>query len=124
MKKWIAIVILIIIALIVYNYIYQDHRDIGNEEAEFVFKASNFSAEFSINPKASESKYLNKTIEVDGTVTDSDKNSITLNNNIFCQFNTSLDNIERDKNIKIKGRVIGYDDLLNEIKLDQCIIIN
>jgi hypothetical protein len=25
--------------------------------------------------------------------------------------------------IKIKGRFIGYDDLLEEIKIDQCIIL-
>jgi hypothetical protein len=35
---------------------------------------------------------------------------------------TDLQKINPSNNISLKGRIIGYDDLLEELKLDQCII--
>lgn len=125
-KKTIVIIIIILaVAIVGYNYVFQEHRNIEKEQAEYVVTASSLSDEFSINPAASEQKYLNKTIEVSGAVSNKSHSSVTLNNIIFCQFSTSISAELKDKaQIQIKGRFIGYDDLLEEIKLDQCIIIN
>ena len=122
MRKWI---VLIILGVIIHNYIYKDHRNIETESAVFELSSLDISNEFAINPTASEQKYINKTIELVGIVTEINENNLTLNNQIFCQFNSSsLNQLARVKSkIKIKGRVIGYDDLLEQIKLDQCIII-
>ena len=125
MKKWITLMVLIIIGVIAYKYVFQSHRDIQAEEAAFVLTATEISNEFSINPLQSEKKYLNKTIQVSGSISNKNNNSITLDTNVFCQFsNTIEDNLNNSAPIKIKGRFIGYDDLLEEIKLDQCSIIN
>ena len=79
--------------------------------------------EFSIDPLKSEKKYLNKTIEVTGKITAHSDKSISLDNIVFCQFSTYIKKeIKNNTQIKIKGRFIGYDDLVEEIKLDQCII--
>jgi hypothetical protein len=121
MRKWIVLIILIVIGIIAYNYIYQDHRDIENETAEFVLNSTDLVNEFAINPSASEKKYLNKTIEVFGTITELNVQDLTLDNNIFCQFNSKIE-VDTSKKVSIKGRFIGYDDLLEEIKLDQCSI--
>lgn len=121
MRKWIVLIILIVIGIIAYNYIYQEHRDIENETAEFVLNSSDLVNEFAINPSTSEKKYLNKTIEVFGTITELNDKDLTLDNNIFCQFNSKIE-VDASKKISIKGRFIGYDDLLEEIKLDQCSI--
>jgi len=121
MRKWILILVVVILGLIGYTYIYQDHRDIENEKAEFSLIASDWANEFVINPLASEKKYLNKTIEVQGTITELNAFDLTLDDNIFCQF-TSKIKIE-SKSIKIKGRFIGYDNLLEQVKLDQCSIL-
>jgi hypothetical protein len=32
--------------------------------------------------------------------------------------------IKKDQPVTVKGRVVGYDDLMAEIKLDQCSILN
>lgn len=125
MKKWIAVLLLIIIAIIAYLYVYQDHRDIGNENPEFALAANTIKKEFEQDFIASEKKYLNKTVLITGNVSDSDGKTITLNSVIFCQLMDSITTIlEKDSKIKIKGRVIGYDDLLEQVKLDQCTIIN
>lgn len=126
MKKWIIIIIiLIIVAVFGYNYIYQDHRTIESENAEFVISSKSIANEFSTNIKTAETKYLNKTIEVSGLVSEKNTNGITLNDKVFCQFSDTLEaSIKNNSNLKIKGRVIGYDDLLEQVKLDQCSIIN
>jgi len=125
MRKWIIFLILLIIAFIGFNYVYQDHRDIENEQSEYTVNALDFFNEFSNNPRDSEFKYLNKTIEVSGTVSELNKSNLTLNSQVFCQFTRGINSIlQINSPIKIKGRFIGYDDLLEQIKLDQCNIIN
>lgn len=126
MRKWIIILLALIIAAFVgYNYIYQDHRAIENESAEFVMTSKVIGNEFSLNMKSAEAKYLNKTIEISGVISEVNTKDITLDDQVFCQFSEALEvKTNKDSNLKIKGRVIGYDDLLEQVKLDQCTIIN
>ncbi|WP_341215055.1 hypothetical protein [uncultured Wocania sp.] len=124
--KWVfALIIILLTIIVVYNYIYQDHRNIKTEQAEFILTPKEFLNEFSINPNKSEQKYLNKTIEVSGSVSEINKTDLTIENNVFCQFNKNINlSAKINTRIKIKGRCIGYDDLLEQVKLDQCYIIN
>ena len=125
MKKWIAIILLLLIVVIGYNYVYQDHRNISAETAEFALDAITIKNEFETDGVASEKKYLNKTVAILGIVSDSNDKEITLNSSVFCQLIKPLKTpLLKDSKIKIKGRVIGYDDLLEQVKLDQCILIN
>jgi hypothetical protein len=125
-KKAIIILILIITSSFIgYKYIYKDHRDIKNEKAEFTIKAADILYKFSTNPIDSNIDYLNKTIEVFGEISEYSANEITISNSVFCQLTDSINTeLLINSKIKIKGRVIGYDDLLEQVKLDQCTIIN
>ncbi|WP_426431719.1 OB-fold protein [Winogradskyella sp. HB-48] len=125
-RNWIAlIIVLIITAVIGYNYIYQDHRDIESEQAEFTMSSAQINQLFSENSTSAEQKFLNKTIEVSGFITDINSNDITIDDKVFCQFSNNLEtSLNKNEKAKIKGRVIGYDDLLEQVKLDQCTIIN
>lgn len=126
MKKWITILIIIVlVAILGYNYIYQDHRNIENETAEFTMSSSEIVQLFSEDVVSTEQKFLNKTIEVSGSISEINTNDITINDKVFCQFSDAIKTTVREKfKVKIKGRVIGYDDLLEQVKLDQCTIIN
>ena len=125
MRKWIILLVaLIITATIGYNYIYQDHRDIESEAAEYSMLSSEIAKHFSDDSTSAEQKYLNKTIEVSGTISDVNSKDITIEDKVFCQFNEALETtLNNNTNTKIKGRVIGYDDLLEQVKLDQCTLI-
>jgi len=122
MRKWIVLLIVVVLALLAYNYIYQDHRDIKKELAAYVLSSNELVNEFTINPSASEKKYLNKTIEVLGTITELNDNDFTLDDNVFCQFTCKIELI-KSKVVRVKGRFIGYDNLLEQVKLDQCSIL-
>ncbi len=124
-KLIISVTTVIILAVFGYNYVYHDHRDIKNENAEFVLSALEIFDQFLSDPINAEKKHLNKTIQITGVLTDLKTDNLTLSNNIFCQINDpALDGLETNSKIQIKGRFIGYDNLLEQLKLDQCTIIN
>jgi antitoxin component YwqK of YwqJK toxin-antitoxin module len=118
-----SVLILVIIGVVGYNYIYQDHRNIEKESAEFTMTAMEIANLFKEDAINAEQTFLNKTIEVTGNVSDSNKSEITIDSQVFCQFVEAIKEMKHNENIKIKGRVIGYDDLLEQVKLDQCSII-
>jgi hypothetical protein len=125
LKKIIVFGVIIIAGIVGYNYIYQDHRTIENEKVEFILSSQEIASQFVENVTTSEQKYLNKTIEVSGLITEISKKDLTLDDKVFCQFSEAIKTSVKNKSkIKIKGRVIGYDDLLEQVKLDQCTIIN
>ena len=69
-------------------------------------------------------EWQDKIVIVTGEVTNIDDKGIMLSRKIYCQLKqvTDLQKINPSNNISLKGRIIGYDDLLEELKLDQCII--
>ena len=71
-------------------------------------------------------KYLDKIILITGTITDLEENIIILDNGIVCTLDPSQkidDQIYTGSKISIKGRCIGYDDLLEEIRVDHSFVI-
>ncbi len=122
-KKIIVLLVFIVAAILAYNYVFQSHRNIETEKAEFTVTSIEIINEFSIDPIKSEKKYLNKTIEITGKITEQSEKVVSLDNMVFCQFTNHINTVlKNNTQIKVKGRFIGFDDLVEEIKLDQCII--
>jgi hypothetical protein len=129
MKKKILIGISISLAIAssVYLYTYKGHRDISSETADYVVSISGLEKEFSSNGALAYTKYQDKTIELTAqiTVIDIESDGIVLDDKVFATFKSSLPkNIVSGKIIKIKGRFLGYDELLEVFKIDQCSLIN
>lgn len=111
----------------VYFYVYQGHRDISNEKESFSVNVDTLYTEFMYDEFQANEKYLDKTISVSGKITKIDyKNkSIVINEKLFALFDNYLPvSIKPQLEVEIKGRLLGYDSLLEEIKLDQCVIVN
>ncbi len=124
-KRVIILISSIILVVIAYSYVFKSHRDIETEKPEFNLQAEALANQFKDNAVQSETKYLNKTLEISGNITEIKETYLVLNQHIFCQFSTPIPKIHDSITvINIKGRCIGYDDLLEEIKLDQCTIIH
>lgn len=125
MRKIIVIFSVIIgVIIFVYTYVYKDHRDIASEAPTFATTALKIHADFSRNSELAQDKYLDKTIGISGIISNIDNKSITLNNKVYCELAELWKGLKLGDTIKLKGRVIGYDELLNELKLDQAYIIN
>ncbi|MDP5101957.1 MAG: hypothetical protein NWQ09_11580, partial [Nonlabens sp.] len=56
-----------------------------------------------------------------GTVTSQQDSMLTLENAVFIQMQKPM-KLKLNKQVTVKGRCMGYDDLLQEIKIDQAII--
>ena len=48
---------------------------------------------------------------------------IIVDNSIICNLKAFDNTIKKSQKITVKGRVVGYDDLMQELKLDQCLVI-
>lgn len=124
MRKYWILIAIVIIAIVGYNYLYKDHRNIESEKVQFSLTAQQIHSEFKNDIDLSQDKYLNKTMEISGLVSEKNETEITIDDKVFCQFSKKItkQGIQPNSKITVKGRFIGYDDLLEQIKLDQCII--
>lgn len=127
MKNKIVIIlgVLLLAAFGAYNYLYKSHRDINNEAVSYSVSVEQVYSEFIKNDSLANLKYLDKTIEIYGKITDVDLSNkiITVDEKLFASFNITLkSDLKIGQNVKIKGRLIGFDDLLEELKMDQCIL--
>lgn len=115
-------VFVLLIAFMGYSIIYKPHESIENQKVLFLGNADDFKAEIAQGTE----KWQNAIVELSGSLSDLNDQGGMLNETIFCQFkdpNLSK-RLKPGMKVTIKGRFIGYDDLLEEIKLDNCIVKN
>ena len=121
MKKIvISSLVLILMLFLGYKYLYHEHRDIATEKAVYSVTVNQILKEFVADETKANAKYLDKSITVKGKITtiDSVTNSVVLDEKVFVLFTNST-NVKLNENIVVQGRLIGYDSLLEEIKIDQ-----
>lgn len=105
-----------------YGFLYKPARNISSEDSAFLVPANNLAGEYMANTHSADTKYLNKAIEIKGKVTEVRDSLIVLDNKVVCGFDTKPAETNINKDITIKGRCIGFDELFGEVKLDQCTI--
>lgn len=116
-NKFIVILSITVLAIILsIRYIYQPHQK--TEDLNTVFQGSPY--QFKDEVFREPLKFHNAIVEIRGKVVSKDLNGIMLEESIYCVIKDST--IIKNKIITIKGRFIGYDDLLEEFKIDKCII--
>lgn len=125
MKKilLIAFFIFVIIGILGYNYLYQDHRDVATSDATSSYTSTELLTLFTDQDTSNDARALDQVIEVSGTATDKSANSITLDGQVFIEFKEPHQ-LALNQTYTLKGRCLGYDDLLEEVKIDQAIFIN
>ncbi len=108
------------------SYYYVMHagaRDLTSEETDFEVTSKTITAEFVSNVDSSNKKYLEKAVAITGQITSVSRLEIIVDQTIICNLKEPDPLIKKDANITVKGRVVGFDDLLGEIKLDQCFVV-
>lgn len=122
---FISLFIAVVIAGIYLYVMKAGARNIETEKADFEVTTTAFAKEFDTNDAVATKKYLNKAITVSGTITEvnAKENLVILDKTTICQFLKLNDNLQNGTKINIKGRFTGFDDLMGELKLDQCVIL-
>jgi hypothetical protein len=121
-KKVIIISVLLIAGYFGYKYLYHDHRDIKNEKASSTISSVEIVKEFLSDETKANTKYLDKTVEISGKVASISEKEIVLDDKVFGILSEKQD-VKVGDNLKLKGRLIGFDELLEQVKLDQCTIV-
>lgn len=125
-KKIILIAFLSIGVFGILSYYYVMHggaRNLSNEETAFSLSSKSIADEFASDIEKSNKKYLEKAIAIKGIVTQITPKEVIIDKTIICTMKNSDSSIQKKQVVTIKGRVVGYDDLMGELKLDQCFII-
>ena len=115
------VVITVVLSLIYYG-LYGGKRNLQTEQVAYSIDSKSIIKEFDSNLDHATKKYLNKAIVIKGTVSNIKGRTIAIDNSISCQLEENKVINLGDKVI-IKGRLTGYDDLLEELKIDQCYLI-
>lgn len=97
-------------------------EDVSKAAINFNVNATEFVEEFSNDLESSEKKYHDAIIVVEGVVTEIENDGVTLNEGVFCKLSSTIDTKVGAK-IKVKGLYIGFDDLFEIVKIDQCSIV-
>lgn len=122
-KKIISLVLLFILifsGVVAYNYLYQDHRDIKSEISQIKLSAPVLLERFKSNDGDS---LLNKTVTVTGTITHMEDGNVSIDESVYASFAENTPTLDTDEKVEIKGRCIGYDELFEIVKLDQCSLL-
>lgn len=126
-KKVKIIGILLLVVLLVaisINYVFHGGvRDLATEQTEFNVSSKDIILEFSSDVTSATKKYSDKAISISGRVTEVSDSIVTIDQTIICNFKSPDTSIKNDQLISVKGRLVGFDDLMGELKLDQCSII-
>ena len=97
-------------------------RDIKSEEAAFTLKTKDIVAEFTANEAAANKKYLEKPVAISGVITSVNAKEVVVDEVAICNFTTADATLKAGQTVTVKGRVVGYDDLMGGVNLDQCSI--
>jgi hypothetical protein len=134
---FILVFVLFLIGIVFYMF-YKPHRSAEGEKAAFKLSAVQLFNEYSDNEAASNNKYLDKVLEVEGTISEilHDKNKSTVfvlkeEDDIFGIVCTLYMEDEETKNaatairlgdkIILKGICVGYD---MDVKMNKCVIVD
>ena len=117
-----SFVIIIAAVAVVYYLFNKPHRDVTQEDHRHEILATTLIADYHKSVEEANTKYLDHVILVGGEVTAIDSVSITLAPGVFCHMHEdeSTEGVSLGDFVDLKGRVVGYDDLFDEIRMDFC----
>ena len=112
--------------MIIYVIYNKPHKDFDKSPIEDTIESIDLISFYQDNPDNANARFLDKFILVIGTITDIEKNIIILDNSIVCTLDPSqiiTNQININNEVSVKGRCIGYDDLLEEVRIDHSFIM-
>lgn len=125
MKKTVIIIVVLIAvgAIGAYFYVFhKPHRNIADEKAGFTESAPSLVEAFNSNAEAANAKYLDQVVEVKGVAMEIDDEHVMLDGGVYCAWaqDTERPALQEGDEIIVKGRVVSYDELFGEVRMDFC----
>lgn len=128
LKKVVIVLVVIAVVLVVaffsarYYAYHGGKRDVQSEQAAFTMKTKDILAAFTTNEAEANKKYLEKPVSISGVVTSVKDKEVIFDEIVVCNFSTADSTIKVGQTLSVKGRVVGFEDLMGNVNLDQCSI--
>ncbi len=124
-KIMISLAVLAVIGVGLYFYMYKGHRDIASEQVHFNVTVAQLQQQFLADPTKANAQYADQTIAVSGLVTAVDESNhlVVIDEKLSVAFKENH-TLTPQQRVGVKGRFVGYDDLLEEFKMDQATIVD
>lgn len=125
MKKALIIIAVIVVLGGVGAYFYvfhKPHRNVAEEEASLTETATTLVESFNSDAESAKAKFLDKVVQVEGVVSEIDAENLVLESGVVCGMDdpSSLEGLQEGDMVTVKGRVVTYDDLFGEVRMDFC----
>ena len=138
MKPYVKIALFVVLFIAVLSilaglYLFNmKHTNMAKAKPDFIVTASSLQKEFEDNEKIASTKYINKILEVTGTIgsiTPADSNNINISlktgsdiSSVICTFHTiaNLSKLKTGDEISIRGECSGF---LMDVLLNNCAIV-
>lgn len=122
MKKFaLPLLIVGILALAAYWYVFhKPHRDLINEEAAYSLSANNLMSDFQKDRALADSLYIDQIISLKGIVKELQETALILEPGIYGSLDSTetMPALKVGDSVQIRGRVLSFDELFEEVKLD------
>jgi hypothetical protein len=123
-----AMAVVLIGLVVVYTTVYnKPHTDFESQEASLEFTADALMDVFRADAAAATQELNNKVIAVSGSITAMEDNTFILNETVVCRFGDQpgghLEDYAPGTEVKLKGRFVSFDDMLEEVRLDFCVLV-
>ena len=101
------------------------HRDVAAEACPIQDGSRRVGHRSGLRGLRSQAPYLNAVVELYGVVAEDDGQRVTLKGGVIAAWDTTRAHrtLEEGELLKLKGRVTGYDDLFEEVRMDGLVLI-
>lgn len=100
------------------------HRDILGEKAELEISAADLIDKYIADENSANASYVDKVILVSGTISSIDSATVLFASGVSFSGDFKESTAQAGDAVNIKGRILAYDELLEELSLDNGVIVD
>ncbi len=111
-------------AAMVWSLLEQPHRDVGEEAAQFKMVPAELQIVMASADEGANA-HLNAVVELFGVVAENNDRQLVFEGGVIAAWDTTRQHRTPDVGelIRLKGRVTGYDDLFEEVRMDGAVLL-
>ncbi|OYQ46765.1 hypothetical protein [Flavobacterium aurantiibacter] len=115
----------ILLGILGYQYVYKGHRDISSEDAVATLSVAQLNDQYTQSAEKTTQKFLDQTIVIYGKATSSDLKSknLLIDNGVDVTLTLAETIPAAGTEVRVKGRYVGFDDLLEQHKIVDATLI-
>ena len=127
MKKALPLFLAAVVAgaVVVWSMYNKPHKDYTQEEVAQTWRAEDLVAAFAEAPDDMQAQWQEKVVEVAGTVRSSSMQGVVLNPGVVATYDEGhAPEVAPTGRVTLKGRLVGFDDLFGEVRIDHVRLSN